>query len=198
MKCIINRNWWSEHKIDICYTIFIMIAGTILHFTYEWSGKNAFVALFSPVSESVWEHLKLLFIPAFFYTLFMYYQVGEKCPDYLWCQVKSILIGMVFIVMVFFTYTGIMKRNYSVIDIGSFYLAAILCGVVTSKCQKVFLDIAAEKGKRGCHEGTKAEGKGMKRYAGVVLLILWALFIWFSYHLPEPLVKWFPGLFLEY
>ena len=41
--------------------IFTLATGTLLHFTYEWSGENPFVALYSPVSESVWEHLKLLF-----------------------------------------------------------------------------------------------------------------------------------------
>lgn len=200
MNCGLVKRWWTANRITICYSIFIMIAGTILHFVYEWSGENAFAALFSPVSESVWEHLKLFFVPAFFYTLFMYYLVGEKCPDYLWCQVKSILVGLLFIVVVFFTYTGIMKRNYSVIDIGSFYLAAIISGFVTAKCQK---NLPVNTKWQGREQGNSRTGKGqedsgIKRYAGVVLLVLWALFIWFSYHLPEPLVKWFSGLFLEY
>lgn len=194
------RKWWTANRITICYSIFIMIAGTLLHFAYEWSGENAFVALFSPVSESVWEHLKLFFVPAFFYTLFLYYLVGEECPDYLWCQAKSILAGMLFIVIVFFTYTGIMKRNYSVMDIGSFYLAAVISGFVTAKCQK---NLPVRTKWRGREQGDSRKGKGkedsgIKRYAGVVLLVLWALFIWFSYHLPEPLVQWFPGLFIEY
>lgn len=189
------RKWWTANRITICYSIFIMIAGTLLHFAYEWSGENAFVALFSPVSESVWEHLKLFFVPAFFYTLFLYYLVGEKCPDYLWCQVKSILAGMLFIVVVFFTYTGIMKRNYSVIDISSFYLAAVISGFVTAKCQKRLQGVTERQ--EGSIKEKGQENCGIKRYGGVVLLVLWALFIWFSYRLPEPLVQWFPGLFIE-
>lgn len=198
MNSSMVKKWWTRNRITICYSIFIMIAGTLLHFAYEWSGENAFVALFSPVSESVWEHLKLFFVPAFFYTLFLYYLVGEKCPDYLWCQVKSILAGMLFIVVVFFTYTGILKRNYSVIDIGSFYLAAVISGFVTAKCQK---NLPVRTKWQGREQGDRREGQedsGIKRYAGVVLLVLWALFIWFSYHLPEILVQWFPGLFIEY
>ncbi len=38
------------------------LAGTALHFLYDlW--PNALTALFAPINESVWEHLKLLFWP---------------------------------------------------------------------------------------------------------------------------------------
>ena len=43
--------------------LFTLIAGTLLHFCYEWRGENHFVALFAPVSESLWELLKLLYFP---------------------------------------------------------------------------------------------------------------------------------------
>ena len=36
----------------------IVIAGTLLHFVYGWSGRNLLVGLVSPVNESVWEHTK--------------------------------------------------------------------------------------------------------------------------------------------
>jgi len=50
-------------KFQIFSAIFAIILGTILHFTYEWSGGNAFVGTFSSVNESTWEHLKLAFFP---------------------------------------------------------------------------------------------------------------------------------------
>ena len=39
-----------------------MIAGTLLHFLYGWL-PCAVTALFSPVNESLWEHVKILFWP---------------------------------------------------------------------------------------------------------------------------------------
>lgn len=57
-------------KTNIYRFLFISILGTLLHFTYEWSQNNAIVGLFSAVNESTWEHLKLLFFPMFFLTLF--------------------------------------------------------------------------------------------------------------------------------
>ena len=38
------------------------LVGTLLHFVYDW-WPNALTAIFTPVNESVWEHLKLLFWP---------------------------------------------------------------------------------------------------------------------------------------
>ena len=47
-------------KTNLFRFIFISVLGVLLHFTYEWSGDNAVVGLFSAVNESTWEHLKLL------------------------------------------------------------------------------------------------------------------------------------------
>ena len=49
------------------YTIigvfFVLAAGSLAHFLYDWTGSNAIAGLFVPVNESVWEHMKLLFFP---------------------------------------------------------------------------------------------------------------------------------------
>ena len=39
-----------------------MLAGTGLHFLYEWL-PNPVTALLSPVNESLWEHIKILYWP---------------------------------------------------------------------------------------------------------------------------------------
>ena len=39
-----------------------LLAGFVLHFLYQW-WPNAVTALFSPVNESLWEHIKLIFWP---------------------------------------------------------------------------------------------------------------------------------------
>jgi hypothetical protein len=53
-------------------TVFIIILGSILHFTFEWSGGNPVAGAFSAVNESVWEHLKLVFWPALLFMLIDY------------------------------------------------------------------------------------------------------------------------------
>lgn len=53
-------------KYQFFSAILSIILGTILHFTFEWSGNNAFIGTFSSVNESTWEHLKLVFYPMLF------------------------------------------------------------------------------------------------------------------------------------
>ena len=57
--------------------VFTIITGTLLHFVYEWSGESLFVGIFSPINESVWEHLKLLFFPMSVWILIGYFIFGK-------------------------------------------------------------------------------------------------------------------------
>jgi hypothetical protein len=52
-----------ERRLAATAGVAIVIAGTLLHFVYGWSGQNALAGLVSPVNESVWEHTKLLVVP---------------------------------------------------------------------------------------------------------------------------------------
>ncbi len=49
--------------------LFVLITGSLAHFLYDWSGNNLIIGLFSPVSESIWEHMKLIFFPMLIYSL---------------------------------------------------------------------------------------------------------------------------------
>ncbi len=46
----------------IFYYLIAAVAGVLLHFLYQWFPNPAF-ALISPVRESIWEHVKLLYVP---------------------------------------------------------------------------------------------------------------------------------------
>ena len=56
-------------KFTLGGILWTLVIGTSSHFFYQWSGENFFVGLVSPVNETVWEHLKLLFFPALLYML---------------------------------------------------------------------------------------------------------------------------------
>jgi len=48
---------------ELAGAVFIILLGSMLHFTFELSGENPVVGVFSAVNESVWEHLKLAYWP---------------------------------------------------------------------------------------------------------------------------------------
>ena len=67
-----NRLWKFIEKKDMPYIIAVAVLGTLNHFLYELSGGAAIFALFCPVNESTWEHLKLLFFPYLFASIWQY------------------------------------------------------------------------------------------------------------------------------
>ncbi len=79
---------------------FVLITGTLAHFLYDWSGNNYIVGLFTPINESIWEHMKLLFF--------------------------GIIIGTLLIPIFFYAYTSILGKDTFILDIGTFILSIII------------------------------------------------------------------------
>ena len=99
------------------------IVGTLLHFLYDWTGSD-FVALFSAVNESIWEHLKLLFYPMVAFALIEYFRWGKENPSF-WCiKMIGILTGITLIPVIYYTYTGILGVNADWFNITLFFLVA--------------------------------------------------------------------------
>ena len=126
-----------KSKLNLFRFIFISILGVLLHFTYEWSGDNPAVGLFSAVNESTWEHLKLIFFPMLLLTLTesLWSHIQEKpLPEnFLPARTIGILSGTAFIVVVFYTLNGVLGRNYEILNI-ALYLAGVLFAVRTEQC----------------------------------------------------------------
>ena len=100
--------------------------GVLLHFAYEWSGENFFVALFSGVNESTWEHLKLLFMPFIFTLIIEYFIYGKDVKNYFSAKLFGIISGMLFIVIAYYTITGAFGKAPDFINIAIYVLAAII------------------------------------------------------------------------
>ena len=84
----------------------VTFGGTILHFLYDWTGGNILVAPFSGVNESTWEHMKLLFWPLFLFALVQ--RPFFKDQENYWCvKLVEILLGLVLIPVLFYTYNGV-------------------------------------------------------------------------------------------
>ena len=67
---------------EVISALIVLIAGILLHFVYQWSGKNSAVAVISSVNESVWEHMKLLFVPTAIDTLVRFWVKGHIYPNF--------------------------------------------------------------------------------------------------------------------
>ena len=153
--------------------LFTAALGTVLHFTYGWSGGNLLVAAFSAVNESVWEHMKLLFFPAFFWSVGQVCFLGRNYPIFLAVRALSVLAGTALVPVLYYTYTGIVGTHVLWADIAVFLLAVL--GMFA-------LDFRLLR--RGRLTGWLAQVLG--------LAVLWALaflFVWSTFR-PPHLALW--------
>lgn len=113
-----------------CYTIagmlFVLIAGTIAHFLYDWSNHNPIVGLFTPINESIWEHMKLVFFPMLLYALFMIFQCHRQYPCLISSLCFGIIIGSLLIPVFYYAYTAILGKNFFILDIGVFIISILI------------------------------------------------------------------------
>lgn len=113
-------------RYTISGAIFVLILGAFAHFFYEWSNNNLVVGLFTPINESTWEHMKLIFFPMLIFTLAAYPKLKEAYPCIASSLLFGILVGTVLIPIIFYTYTGIIGYNLFIFDIATFVLADII------------------------------------------------------------------------
>ena len=108
------------------------LGGTILHFLYDWLGKSPIVASFSGVNESTWEHMKLLFWPMFIFAIVQSFFFKDQ-KDF-WCvKLRGILLGLVLIPIIFYTYNGAIGQSPDWINITIFFVSAAVAYIYEAR-----------------------------------------------------------------
>ena len=143
------------------------LGGTILHFLYDWLGEAVWIAPFSGVNESTWEHMKLLFWPMLAFAVVQSFFFKER-GDF-WCiKLRGILLGMALIPVIFYTYNGAVGRSPDWLNIAIFFVVAAAVYI---------------------YEARLFEGEGVKcgspKWAVAVLGALAVLFVVFTFITPE-------------
>ena len=98
------------------------LLGVLFHFVYDWSNENFFSGLFFPVNESTWEHLKLVFLPILIVSVLEYFIGGIQRQDFPCIKLRSALLGMLIIVVLFYTYTGVLGTTIDWLNIVIYFI----------------------------------------------------------------------------
>jgi len=118
---------------ELAGVVFIIIFGSMLHFTFEWSGRQIIVGIFSAVNESVWEHLKLGFWPAITFALIEFKYLRKLANNFLLAKAVGIYLIPAIIIVIFYSYTAILGESILAIDIITFIIAVIVGQAVSYK-----------------------------------------------------------------
>ena len=156
--------------------LFTAVGGILLHYLYDWFPFPP-VALVSAVNESIWEHMKLLYVPLTLFAL-----IGGRCmamnyPGY-WCaKWWGTLAGLAAIPLLYYTYTGALGVSADWFNIFIYFVAAAVALGLETHLLRHHLPCR--------HPG----------WARWLLIGLWGVFILFTFatpHLPlfrDPLTE---------
>lgn len=155
-------------KRELIGFILITIVGSLMHFCFEWSGNYKPVALFCAVNESVWEHLKIGFWPAFFYALYEYFAFGRQKENFWLAKTMALYLIPLTITIVFYLVEALTGRHFLWLDIGMFVAAIALSQYVSYRIIT-----------------SKKDYSKYKRISLVFLILITAAFSLFTYFPPK-------------
>ena len=161
-----DRRWRTWELIGLLFTI---AAGNLLHFVYDWSGKNDIVAAFAATNESTWEHMKLLAMPWIIWSFIEWLALRRRKSPVLAARGAGLLVGLTAIPMLFYTYQGIVGRNLPPVNIIIFQAAVLLAFWVSWHIQ----------------DKRKWSGKPWQWLGGLLLLAAGVLFVLWTYRPPR-------------
>ena len=161
-----DRKWRIWEIIGLLFTI---AAGNLLHFVYDWSGKNEIVAAFAATNESTWEHMKLLAVPWIVWSLIEWLALRKSKSTVLAARGVGLLVGLAAIPALFYTYQGIVGKNSDLVNVIIFQVAVLLAFWVSWRIQNKL----------------KLSGKLWQWLGGLFLLAVWVLFVIWTYNPPQ-------------
>lgn len=159
------------NKYTTCGIPFIVLLGSFFHFLYGLSGKFFLVGFIAPISESVFEHLKLPLVPTILWWLITYIILKSKqinLRKWLASALFSYLINISFIIILYYTYTGALGIESVFLDILSYILGTSLGQII------------------GFNFYTSQKTKNLHYlFIFIIALIVFIIFIVFTYNPPN-------------
>jgi hypothetical protein len=98
------------------------LIGSVLHFLFDWTRHNRFVALFSAVNESYWEHIKIAIWPVLLLQVVLFSLGGYQYLSFVPAATISSYSIPVSMVGLVFVYKWFTKRNILWLDISIFFV----------------------------------------------------------------------------
>ncbi len=157
---------------EITGIFFINLLGGFLHFAFELSGFQRWVAFFASVNESTWEHLKFYFWAGILWALIEYTYVRKEANNYIFAKAMGALVTPIFICISFYGYLAYALPRYG----GGFLWADIGTGVIGVIIGQMVSSYFLQSDQFAIQR---------RNIGAVVMVVLLAMFSTFTYFPPE-------------
>ena len=107
--------------------LFILVTGSLLHFAFELSNFWIPIAYITPVNESIWEHLKMVFWPGLVFFVFEYFYLRNQVNNFWIAKAVCLFVMTIFIVVGWYGMVALIGENIFLIDI-LLFVTAIFVG----------------------------------------------------------------------
>lgn len=94
-----------------------LILSFVFHFAYEWLDKSPIIAWLFATNESVWEHGKIIFYPFLLFSVIEYAIIKPDNKVFFTAKAIPLVFCIPIMVAFFYTYSGIIGKNYTAVDI---------------------------------------------------------------------------------
>lgn len=108
-------SWWV--------LIPLVALGSLLHFSYAWTGKARWAAVVSAVNESYWEHIKITLWPLALSLLIGFVAGGWNIASYVPAATVALYTVPAFMISTVYGYKAVTGRNVLWVDIAVFVAA---------------------------------------------------------------------------
>lgn len=159
-------------KLALCeFAGFLTVCalGILLPLLYKRTGENTFAAAFTSVNGSVWERMKLLYLPYFVFTMLEFTGFAEAFRNFFAAKAAAGIAGLLFIPLLHYSLNGMFGTMPSWTDIAIFFTSAAAAYLL------------------GCRLLTTLSLRGTALQL-ISFLLLWGvmlLFILFTYRTPH-------------
>jgi len=110
--------------------LFIFLFGALLHFIFELSGELRPVAIIGAVNESVWEHIKIGFWPAFIWAIIEFFVFGKRIKNFMIAKGVAFTLQALLITGIYYMVKAAGIETLA-IDITNFFISIALAQIVS-------------------------------------------------------------------
>lgn len=125
------------HRRLFCWKIVELLIifglGLVIHFGYDWFPKWKVLAGIFAVNESIWEHCKLTFWASLIFAMAEWTLVRKDVCNFIIAKTADCFVACILMVMLFYTYTGIIGFHTLAMDILIFAVAVTAGQLVSHK-----------------------------------------------------------------